>query len=60
MVQLTGPQYDGVKNALADKPNKFGHWGNSYPDHLNPAKFLGFTLADRKLLAYNVTQGAFF
>lgn len=47
MVQLHEQNYpEGTPSA-----NTFGHWGNSYPAHLNDSSLLGFTRALLQTLA---------
>lgn len=52
---LRGPQYPEGQ----PKEGTFGHWGNSYPEHLDKAKFLGLSREDLQHLSLldNVQYG---
>ena len=51
IILLNDAQYPKVQNAKADKPNKFGHWANSYPENISVNTFLGFSKLDAISLA---------
>ena len=52
IAQLTQQQYpEGTPGKAVPENLKNGHFGNSYPAHLNAVKFLGLARADLSTLA---------
>ncbi|XP_066925850.1 protein DD3-3-like [Clytia hemisphaerica] len=49
---------EGTPGMAVPIGEKFGHWGNNYPEHLNAANFLGLPRQDRLNLAL-VSPGQF-
>ena len=46
IILLDNAKYPFAQAAKADKPNKYGHWANSYPMHLSNGTFLGLSKED--------------
>jgi len=62
IILLTDANYEYAQERTADKPNKYGHWANSYPKRVagnGASTFLGLSTNDAKKLADALDQREF-
>jgi len=60
IILLEDASYKYAQDRTSDKPNKYGHWANSYPKTISGAStFLGLTTNDAKNLANALNKREF-